>query len=84
MAEVKLIIDDDVELCELVAEYLGPEGFQVESVYDGPKGLARAQSGEHAIVVLDIMLPGMNGLNVLRELRAHSRVPVLILTRARR
>jgi two-component system response regulator CpxR len=75
-----LIVDDDVELCELVAEYLGPEGFQVEAVHDGPGGLERARSGEHAIVVLDIMLPGMNGLNVLRELRAQSRVPVLILT----
>jgi DNA-binding response OmpR family regulator len=75
-----LIVDDDVELCELVTEYLSPEGFQVESVNDGPAGLDRALSGEHAIVVLDIMLPGMNGLNVLRGVRARSRVPVLILT----
>jgi len=75
-----LIIDDDVELGELVAEYLTPEGFQLEAVHDGPHGLERAVSGEHAIVVLDIMLPGMNGLDVLRKLRARSRVPVLILT----
>ena len=75
-----LIVDDDVELCELVTEYLVPEGFTVDAVHDGPGGLERALTGKHALVVLDIMLPGMNGLNVLRGLRAHSRVPVLILT----
>src|SRR5512142_1430721 len=75
-----LIVDDDVELCELVAEYLTPEGFQVEAVHDGPRGLERAVSGEHVLVVLDVMLPGMNGLDVLRKLRAQSRMPVIILT----
>ncbi|MBZ5568160.1 MAG: response regulator transcription factor [Acidobacteriia bacterium] len=75
-----LIVDDDVELCELVAEYLTPEGFEAEAVHNGEEGLKRALSGEHAIVVLDVMLPGMNGLDVLRRLRAESRVPVLILT----
>jgi two-component system, OmpR family, response regulator CpxR len=75
-----LIVDDDVELCELVGEYLTPEGFQVEAANDGPHGLERALAGEHTIVVLDIMLPGMSGLDVLRKLRARSRVPVLILT----
>jgi two-component system response regulator CpxR len=75
-----LIVDDDTELCELVTEYLTSEGFQLEAVHDGPHGLERAQSGEHAIVVLDIMLPGMSGLDVLRRLRTRSRVPVLILT----
>lgn len=75
-----LIVDDDVELCDLVAEYLTPEGFEVEAANDGPTGLERALSGNHAIVVLDIMLPGMSGLNVLRGLREHSRLPVLILT----
>jgi two-component system response regulator CpxR len=75
-----LIIDDDVELCELVAEYLTPEGFDVEAVHDGVRGLQRAVEGEHALVVLDIMLPGMGGLDVLRSLRRQSRVPVIILT----
>ncbi len=75
-----LIVDDDVELCELVAEYLTPEGFEVEAVHNGDEGLKRALSGEHVIVVLDVMLPGMNGLDVLRKLRSESRVPVLILT----
>ncbi len=75
-----LIVDDDVELTELVSEYLGGEGFEVEAVHDGNEGLKRALSGEHVLVVLDIMLPGMNGLDVLRNLRKQSRVPVLILT----
>ena len=62
-----LVIDDDVELCSLVGEYLEPEGFGVEFVYDGERGLERALSGEHPLVVLDVMLPGMNGLEVLRR-----------------
>jgi two-component system response regulator CpxR len=79
MAKI-LIIDDDVELCELVGEYLTREGFEVEAAHNGDKGLERALSGEHALVVLDIMLPGMTGLDVLRRLRSESRAPVLILT----
>jgi two-component system response regulator CpxR len=75
-----LVVDDDVELCSLVGEYLEPEGFGVESVFDGERGLERALSGEHPLVVLDIMLPGMNGLEVLRRIRSTSRVPVLLLT----
>ena len=75
-----LIVDDDVELCELVAEYLTPEGFEVTAVHNGEEGLKRALADEHVLVVLDVMLPGISGLEVLRRLRAESRVPVLILT----
>ncbi len=75
-----LVVDDDVELCDLVKEFLQPEGLQVEAVHNGNRGLERALSGEHALVVLDVMLPGMNGLDVLRKLRATSSVPVLLLT----
>jgi len=75
-----LVIDDDAELTSLVTEYLEPEGFQVEAVRDGVRGLERALSGEHLLVVLDIMLPGLNGLDVLRRLRTTSRIPVLLLT----
>jgi two-component system response regulator CpxR len=75
-----LVIDDDRELCELVAEYLEPEGFQVESVHDGPQGVERATSGGHACVVLDVMLPGLGGFEVLRRVRAVSSVPILMLT----
>ena len=75
-----LVIDDDVELCGLVGEYLEPEGFQIEAVHDGNHGLERALSGDHLLVVLDVMLPGLNGFDVLRRLRATSRIPVLLLT----
>jgi len=74
------VIDDDVELCGLVTEYLEPEGFQVEAVHDGEHGLERALSGDHLLVVLDVMLPKMNGFDVLRRMRSTSRMPVLLLT----
>jgi len=75
-----LVIDDDVELCSLVGEYLEPEGFQIEAVHDGNRGLDRALNGDYLLVVLDVMLPGMNGFDVLRRIRNTSRIPVLLLT----
>ena len=75
-----LIIDDDEELCELVSEYLGVEGFEVESVNDGETGLKRALSGDYDMVILDVMLPKMNGFDVLRNLREESQLPVIMLT----
>jgi two-component system response regulator CpxR len=75
-----LIIDDDVELCGLVSEYLQAEGFQVEATYDGERGLERALSGQHILIILDVMLPGLNGFEVLRRIRGSSRIPVLLLT----
>ena len=75
-----LIVDDDVALCELLAESLNTEGFAIEAVHNGPRGLECALSQEHALVILDLMLPGMGGLDVLRRIRARSQVPVLILT----
>lgn len=75
-----LIVDDDTELCQLLARRLSAEDFALEAVHDGVAGLARALSREHDLVVLDLMLPGMKGLDVLRRLRAQSNVPVLILT----
>ena len=65
-----LIIDDDVELCTLIGEYLQAEGFTVESVHDGESGLQRATAGGYLLVVLDVMLPGINGFEVLRRIRA--------------
>ncbi|MGA9994418.1 MAG: response regulator transcription factor [Pyrinomonadaceae bacterium] len=75
-----LVIDDDVGLCELVAEYLEPEGYKIEAVHNGEQGVERALSGEHALVVLDYMLPGINGFEVLRRIRARSRLPIVMLT----
>ena len=78
-----LVIDDDVELCSLVQEYLQAEGFAVESVHDGEKGLQRATAGGYLLAVLDVMLPGINGFEVLRRIRSSERtrlLPVVILT----
>ncbi len=75
-----LVIDDDVGLCELVGEYLQPEGYSVEAIHNGERGADRALEGEHDLVVLDVMLPGTNGFDVLRRIRAKSRIPVLMLT----
>lgn len=75
-----LVIDDDVGLCELVGEYLQPEGYTVEAIHNGERGIDRALSNEHDLVVLDVMLPGTNGFDVLRRIRARSRIPVLMLT----
>jgi|SRR5579871_2855740 len=75
-----LIIDDDNELCELLTARMSDEGFEIEAVHDGGRGLDRALSREHSMVVLDLMLPGMGGLDVLRRVREQSPIPVLILT----
>ena len=75
-----LIIDDDVELCELVGEYLEGEGFEVESVHDGITGVERCAQSEPELVILDVMLPGLGGFEVLKRIRERSRVPVIMLT----
>ncbi len=75
-----LIVDDDVELCELVAEYLGDEGFSVEAVHDGATGVERCLAGEPDLVILDVMLPELGGFAVLGRIREASRVPVIMLT----
>jgi len=75
-----LVIDDDIELCELLVEYLEGEGFSVDAVHQGSVGAQRAVEGEHDLIVLDVMLPGMNGFDVLRRIRESSSVPVVMLT----
>src|SRR6516164_5096964 len=80
LARRLLIIDDDAELCELLAEYLQPEGFQVDAVYTGTEAVERALTGNYALLVLDVMLPGLRGFDVLQKIQATSRVPVIMLT----
>jgi DNA-binding response OmpR family regulator len=75
-----LLIDDDAELSKLLEEYLQSEQLRLESAHDGPSGLEKALSTHPAVVVLDVMLPGMSGLDVLKQLRQKSAVPVLMLT----
>jgi len=73
-------VDDDAELCALLGEFLEREGFAVEFAHDGPAGLEKAVSGAADLVVLDVMLPGWDGFEILRRLRPRSPVPVIMLT----
>jgi two-component system response regulator CpxR len=75
-----LLIDDDVELCGLLTEFLKREGFTLECEHDGKRGLERALRGEHSLVLLDVMLPGLDGFEILRALRKQSKSPVIMLT----
>ena len=75
-----LLIDDDIELVNMFREFLEQDGFQVHVEYDGQAGCAAALSGQYAIAILDVMMPRMNGLDTLRQIRANSRLPILMLT----
>lgn len=75
-----LVIDDDTKLCRLIADYLGPMGYEVTSVHTGPEGVQRVAAEAWAAVILDVMLPGMDGFEVLKNIRKTSEVPVLMLT----
>lgn len=80
MATNVLLVDDDTELCAMQKEYLSAEGFLAASVSDGETGVAEALSGKYSIVVLDVMMPRLGGVDALRRIRAHSKVPVIMLT----
>jgi two-component system response regulator CpxR len=75
-----LLVDDDVELCELLREFLGSHGFSVSVEHDGASGLRRALERRHDLVILDVMLPVLDGFEVLRQLRKQSDTPVIMLT----
>lgn len=75
-----LVIDDDRKLCRLITDYLDGMGYAVSAVHTGPEGVAAALDGSWQAVILDLMLPGMDGFEVLKRIRAKSGVPVLMLT----
>ena len=75
-----LLIDDDAELCALLEEFLKREGFEVESEQEGNQGLQKARAGGVDLIVLDVMLPGIDGFEILRRLRPQSKTPVIMLT----
>ena len=76
-----LLVDDDTELSDMLAEYLQPEGMSITAVATGTQGLRHAQQEDYDLIVLDVMLPGLSGFDVLRQLReSGSRTPVLMLT----
>ncbi len=79
-----LMVDDDRELFQILQQYLTLEGFELSGVHEGQGGVAAALSGDYQLVLLDVMLPNLNGFEVLRQIRGtaspHARVPVLMLT----
>ncbi len=75
-----LLIDDDVGLCSLMAEFFAEHDFRVDAVHDGASGLATAFLGKHDLVLLDVMLPVLDGFHVLQRLRQRTSIPVIMLT----
>ncbi|HEX2749766.1 MAG TPA: response regulator transcription factor [Verrucomicrobiales bacterium] len=75
-----LIVDDDRKFCALLTDYFDPLGYSVEAVHNGPHGVEMASTGNWQAVILDVMLPGMDGFEVLKAIRKTSQVPVLMLT----
>jgi two-component system, OmpR family, response regulator CpxR len=75
-----LLVDDDTELGALMQEYFAQRGFRLEPVYDGARGLARALEGKFDLLLLDVMMPGLDGFEMLRHFRRRSQTPVIMLT----
>jgi DNA-binding response OmpR family regulator len=75
-----LLVDDDFELCELLEEFFARRNIRLETVNDGRRGLARALAGGHDLLLLDVMMPGLDGFELLRLVRRQSQVPVIMLT----
>ncbi|MCZ2148786.1 MAG: response regulator transcription factor [Bryobacterales bacterium] len=79
-SETLLLVDDDTELCSLMREFFAEMNIVLEVAHDGEQGLAKAISGRYAMVILDVMMPRLDGFGVLKGLRRQSNVPVLMLT----
>jgi two-component system OmpR family response regulator len=75
-----LLVDDDIELTNMLKEYLEGEGFSVDAVHDGESAVRAVLGGSYALAVLDVMMPGMSGIETLSRIRTHSQMPVLMLT----
>jgi two-component system response regulator CpxR len=75
-----LMIDDDTGLCELLSEYLSAQGFSVQTAHDGQQGLELALQNDYALILLDVMLPSIDGFEVLKQLRQSKLTPVIMLT----
>src|ERR1700761_6569901 len=75
-----LLIEDDAELCSLMRDYFAEQGFRIETAHDGREGLSHSLDSEYDLIILDVMLPGIDGFEVLRQLRKRSATPVIMLT----
>ena len=75
-----LLVDDDRELSSMLKEFLQREGFSVDTAYDGEEGVQRVAAQDYDLVILDVMMPGVNGIEALGRIRLQSQIPVLMLT----
>jgi two-component system response regulator CpxR len=75
-----LLVDDDTDLCALMSDFFSQHEFAIEAAHDGPRGLARALEGQYELVILDVMLPVLDGFELLKQIRRRSSVPVIMLT----
>jgi two-component system response regulator CpxR len=75
-----LLIDDDIELCELILEFFAARGIRLVTIHDGRRGLAEAFDRTYDLILLDVMLPGLDGFELLRQVRRRSHVPIIMLT----
>ena len=75
-----LIVDDDLHIAELISLYMMKDGYETEEVYDGREAIKKVESFQPALILLDLMLPGMDGYQVCTEIRKNSRVPIIMLT----
>ena len=73
-------MDDDTDLCALMADFFSQHEFAIEAAHDGPRGLARALDGQYDLISLDVMLPVLDGFELLKQIRRRSSVPVILLT----
>lgn len=80
MSHNLLLVDDDIEFCDLLKEYLASEGFTITAVHDGEQGYQQATQNAFDIIILDVMLPKMNGFEALKKIKAEVSTPVLMLT----
>src|SRR5438874_10125226 len=80
MAKQILLVDDDTELCALMTDFFSEHGFALDSAHDGRSGLARALDPGYELIILDVMLPVLDGFEVLAQIRRRSAVPVIMLT----
>jgi two-component system response regulator CpxR len=75
-----LLVDDDIDLCALMADFFAQHEFAIDAAHDGPHGLARALEGSYDLIILDVMLPVLDGFELLKQIRRRSSVPVIMLT----
>ena len=84
MARRILVVDDEALIVKGIANFLGQEGMEVDAAYDGEEAVRKAKAGHYDLILLDVMLPGLSGLEVCQQIRTFSKVPIMMLTADRK